>query len=286
MIKIDVVCPLYKAENEIVGFLQRLKNQSGVQICKTVFPVTESEGWEETVKILEKSGCSWFLVKAEEFSHSLTREKALFEYCESDIVLMMSQDVIVENADSVLRLVERVNEEVAYAYGRQICKEKTIEYYVRKKNYGKVSETVEKDDIQRLQLRAFFSSDAFAAYYRPTFLTLNGYDHVPMMMSEDKYYSKKVLENGYKKAYVAEAVVEHSHKFTIRQLYRRYYQTGIWFGEHKEFDEYKTTDSGLKLAWYVFKNALKDFNIPVLFRFIPDMLARFLGMKKGKKSVK
>ena len=175
-----------------------------------------------------------------------------------------------------------MNQEVVYAYGRQICKKKTIEYYVRNKNYGEKSFVVTQADVEKLQLKAFFASDAFAAYYRPAFVALNGYDNVPMMMSEDMYYAKKIIDAGYKKGYVATAVVEHSHKMKLKQLYERYYETGKWFKEHPEFDGYKTTDTGMKLAFSVLGQALKHFNIPVLFRWLPDMTARYLGMKKGK----
>ena len=131
---------------------------------------------------------------------------------------------------------------------------------------------------------AFFASDAFSAYYRPVFLELCGYDDIHMMMNEDMYYAKKVIDRGFKKAYVATAVVEHSHKYTLKQLYRRYYATGKWFAEHPEFDGYKTTDSGMKLAKHVLGRALREFNIPVLLRFLPDMTSRYLGMKKGKRA--
>ena len=133
-------------------------------------------------------------------------------------------------------------------------------------------------------LRAFFASDAFAAYDRPAFLALGGYDGIPMMMNEDMYYAKKLLDAGYRKAYVAGAVAEHSHRFTLKQLYHRYYLTGVWFREHPEFSGYKTTDTGMKLALSVFAGALKHFNLPVLLRFLPDMTARYLGMKKGAKA--
>ena len=281
--KIDVVCPLFEAAEEIDGFLTRLQAQTGVEIQKTVFAVTKSADYERTLEKLQGTNCTYFLVEKEEFSHSLTRQKAIYEYCESDVVVMMSQDVILENEDALFLLAQAVSAEVPYAYGRQICKKKTIEYYIRNKNYGPESETVSQADVEKMQLKAFFASDAFSAYHRPTFLSLGGYDNEHMMMSEDMYYAKKVIDAGLKKGYVAEAVVEHSHKFTLKQLYNRYYQTGIWFANHPQFDNYKTTDSGLKLAVYVFKKALLNFNIPVLFRFIPDMLARFLGMKKGKK---
>ena len=36
-------------------------------------------------------------------------------------------------------------------------------------------------------------------------------------------------------------------------------------------------------ATHVFKKALRDLNLRVLLRFLPDMSARYLGMKKGKK---
>ena len=283
LMKIDIVCPLYEAENEIDAFLTRLQTQTGIDFGKVIFPVTKSEGYEKTVEKLEKQGYTWFLVEKEEFSHSLTREKAIREYCENDVVIMISQDVVLMHDNALLELANSVNEEVAFAYGKQICTKKTIEHYVRQKNYGAESAIIGKEDIERLQLKAFFASDAFSAYYRPTFLKLGGYDGVPMMMNEDMYYAKKIIDAGYKKAYVATAVVEHSHKLKLKQLYKRYYDTGVWFSQHPEFDGFKTTDTGFKLALYVFKKALLGFNIPVLFRFIPDMCARYFGMKKGKK---
>ena len=284
--KIDIVCPLYEAENLIEVFLNRLIEQKGIEINKAVFPITESEGMSKTAEIIEKFGFTWFSVSKEEFSHSLTREKAITEYCESDVVVLLSEDVVFQGDEAIKNLAEAVNEKTVYAYGKQICKKKSIEHYVRKKNYGEKSFTVSSEDVEKLQLKAFFASDAFSAYHRPTFIEIGGYDGVHMMMSEDMYYAKKIIDKGYAKAYVAEAVVEHSHKFTLKQLYNRYYATGKWFAEHPEFDGYKTTDSGLKLAFYVFGQALKHFNIPVLIKFIPNMLARLLGMKKGKKSIK
>jgi len=103
------------------------------------------------------------------------------------------------------------------------------------------------------------------------------------MFAEDMLYSKFVLDAGYKKAYVGGAIVAHSHKFKLKELYNRYYETGKFHKEIGLFNQYKSTDSGMKLALYVLGQALIHFNIPVLFRWLPDMAARYLGMKKGKK---
>ncbi len=281
--KIDVVCPLYMAEKEIEQIIANIKKQENVEINKIIFPVTLSEDSEKTIEIIKNYSCTYFTVEKKEFSHSLTREKAMSEFCESDVVVMLTQDAVLEKTDAFYQIASAVNENVPYAYGKQICKKKNIEYYTRKKNYANVSHTVESKDVEKMGLLAFFASDAFSAYYRPLFLELGGYDGIPMMMNEDMYYAKKIIDRGYKKAYVAEAEVVHSHKFTLKQLYKRYYDTGVWFAEHPEFNQYKSTSSGLKLALYTFGKALLHFNVPVLFRLIPDMLARFLGMKKGKK---
>ena len=284
MLRIDVVCPLCRAENEIDAALAGLAAQKNIILHKVVFPITDTgDDLSVVIEKIQKAGYTYFLVPLADFSHSLTRQTAILNHCESDVVLMLSQDARFAGEDAAFSLASAVNEACVYAYGRQICSKRTIERYVREKNYGKESLTVSGADVERMQLSAFFASDAFSAYHRPTFIQLGGYDGISMTTNEDMYYAKKVIDAGLKKAYVAHAVVEHSHKYTLKQLHQHYYATGEWFARHPEFDAYKTTDSGLKLALYVFKRAMRDFNIPVLLRFLPDMSARYLGMKKGKK---
>lgn len=284
MIKVDLVCPLFHADKFIDNLISDLQKQEDVILEKIVFAITEDGDTSSVKEKITSAGFSFFSVNRKEFSHSITRERAIFEYCHSDVVIMLSQDVRLINNNSIYELANVIDHETVYAYGRQICKKRSIEHYVRLKNYPKTSLSVSKADIEQMQLKTFFASDAFSAYYRPVFLTLNGYDNVHMMMSEDMYYAKKIIDAGYRKQYVATAVVEHSHKFSLKQLYNRYYETGKWFAAHPEFDKYKTTDTGLKLAFFVLGQALLHFNIPVLFRWLPDMAARYLGMKKGKKN--
>ena len=280
---IDIVCPLYKAEKIVSNIIDFLEKQKDIRIGRLVFPVTRTPDCEKTVKVIEERGYSYFLVDKQDFSHSLTRERAIKDYCENDVVVMMSQDIRFLSEYSVSKLCESVKGQVVYAYGRQTAKKSTVEYYIREANYGGTSRKVSEADIESLQLKAFFSSDAFSAYNRTVFLALNGYDGKNMMMNEDMYYSRKVLLSGYEKAYVADAVVEHYHNYTLKTLYNRYYETGKWFHDFPEFKNYKAMATGGKLAKSVFKAALKDFNLPVLFKFLPNMAARYLGMKKGEK---
>jgi rhamnosyltransferase len=287
MIDIDIVCPVYKGFHYLEPLYKSFFTQKNVNIKNVVFAITDSQD-DEMKKIKEfvkEKNITNFVVSKEEFSHSLTREKAIKEYCSSKCVIMLSQDVKLTNEDVFFNLVKDIDEgNTVYNFARQICTNKSIEKYIRKKNYPSESYYVTRDDIEKMQLMAFFASDACSAYDRDVFISIGGYGGHNVMMSEDMLYSKIVLDAGYKKKYCADAVIDHSHKYTLKQLYKRYYETGIFHSKFKVFENYKTTDSGMKLALYVLKEALKHFDIPVLFRWLPDMSARYIGMKKGKKT--
>ncbi len=283
MIRVDIVCPLYHADDYIDRFLEGLAAQKEVTINDVVFAITvDGTPTDYVTSRIEEAGYTYFEVPSEKFSHSLTREKAIREYCTQKVVVMMSQDVILRGKYALRNLASAIMGDVVYAYGRQTVRGKTIERYIRETNYADASYIVGKEDVEKLQLKTFFASDAFSAYHRPTFLRLGGYGGGHMMMNEDMLYAKRIIEAGYKKAYISSAIVEHSHKFKLKQLYKRYYETGVWFAEHPEFSMYKTTDSGISLAKRVFVKAVKHMNIPVLFRFLPDMAARYLGMRRGR----
>lgn len=285
-IVVDVVCPIYKGYDYLEKLYSSFFTQKNITINKVVFAITDSQDEEmnEIIDFVTKNNIVHFVVSKEEFSHSLTREKAIREFCMSGIVVMISQDIKLTNDLVFYNLVKDIYEgNSVYNYAKQICTNKSIEKYIRKKNYPNESYYVSKDDIEKMQLMAFFSSDACSAYDRNIFLNVNGYNGYDVMMNEDQLYSKIILEAGYKKKYCADAVVEHSHKYTFKQLYKRYYDTGYFYSKVKVFDKYKTTESGIKLGLYVLKQALKHFDIRVLFRWLPDMTSRYLGMKKGRK---
>lgn len=287
MLQLDVVCPCYKNLDQIKSLVEHLKLQKDVDIKSMVFPLTLSgeDVDNQIMDFLKENNIKYFTETTETFSHSLTREKAIKDYCTSKLVILISQDVILFDENAFYNLASKIDDEYIYGFGRQICTNKSIEKYIRKKNYPEQGYTVSKDDIERMQLMAFFTSDAFSCINRDKFIELDGYQGYNVMFAEDMLYSKFLLDAGYKKVYASDAVVEHSHKYTLKQLYKRYYETGKFHAEIKIFDQYKSTDSGMKLALYVLKEALKHFDIPVLFRWLPDMSARYLGMKKGRKAI-
>ena len=286
MIEIDIVCPIYKDSNSLEDLVKSFSEQKEVKINKIVFPLTLSHTEEDNIirDIIKKYNIISFELEKEKFSHSLTRELAIKEYCSSKIVVMISQDIKLTNELVFYNLVKDIDSgETVYNFAKQICTNKSIEKYIRAKNYPAESYYVVNSDVEKMKFMAYFASDACSAYNRDIFIKLGGYGGYDIMMSEDALYSKIILDAGYKKKYCADAIVEHSHKYTLKQLYKRYYDTGVFQSQITFFKDVKMEGAGMSLALYVLKQALKHFDIPVLFRWFPDMLARYLGIKKGKK---
>lgn len=277
---IDIICPLYNAESSLKELIFSLSMQKNIHINKLILPVTESN--DKTYDLAKKFTKNVFEVEKKDFSHSLIREKAM-SMATSDVVIMLTQDVVLDDDNCLYKLASAINDKIVFAFARQITKYNNIEKYIREKNYPSESYVVSKEDIEKMQIKAFFCSDACSAYNRKIFAILNGYDNKVLPTNEDMYYARKILLNGYMMKYCADATVLHSHNFSLKEIYHRYYTTGLFFKENKQFDEYKTVNSGFSLSLYVLKRAFREFNIPVIFRWLPDMMARYFGMKKGKK---
>ena len=153
MINIDIVCPIYKESATLENLVKSFSTQVGVNIKNIIFPVTLSHTEEDDVirDIIKRYGITSFELEKEQFSHSLTREKAMRDYCSSRCVVMISQDIKLTNEDVFFNLVKSIDErETVYNFARQICTNKTIEKYIRANNYPKESYYVTNDDVEKM----------------------------------------------------------------------------------------------------------------------------------------
>lgn len=279
--KVDIICPLYEAENYILNLNDSLLKQENVNINKIQYVLTKSK--DNSEKILKENKLNYILIDKKDFSHSLTREKEAMK-SKSDIIVFISQDIVIENTDYLYNLVNPIiNGEADACYSRQLTKFNNIEKYTRESNYPDKSIIKTKDDIEKLGLKTFFFSDASSAVNAKVFKKLKGYDGKNLPINEDMYFAYKLIMNGYKIKYCADSVCYHSHNFKLKELYDRYKLTGRFFKENSYIDNFGTNKSGGGLAKYILKRAIKDKNIKVLIRFVPDMAARYIGMKVGKR---
>lgn len=283
---ISVICPVYNGSLYLEELYNSLIKQKNVKISELIFPLTDSKDESEKIlthlseldeRIIIKK------IKPSDFSHSLTRETAAF-FARGKILVFITQDIDIRTDNWLEKLISPlISNEADASYSRQKSKYNNLEKYTREYNYPKNSFIVSKDDINKKGLKTFFFSDAAGAILKEKFVELKGYDGKKMPISEDMYFAYKLIMSGGKIKYCADSVVYHSHKFTLKELYRRYKLTGKFFKQNNYLDKYGTTSSGFNLAKYTLKRIIKEKQIGLLFYFPFDMSARYLGMKVGKR---
>ncbi len=178
---IDIICPLYNAEEYILKLHESFLNQENVFINEIKYILTDSK--DTTEDLLIKNKMNYKKILKNEFSHSLVRENAVFE-SSAEIIVFVTQDIVIERKDWLENLTKDLGEEIIQTYSRQLTKYDGIEKYTRLYNYPSNSKVVSKDDIHKLGLKTFFSSDASAAILRAKFVELNGYDQKDLPISE------------------------------------------------------------------------------------------------------
>ena len=199
-------------------------------------------------------------------------------------VVVLYEDGEFKNFDWLHELVKPIIENKCSAsFSRQISTNHSIERYTREFNYPDHSMIKSRSDLEKMGTYTYFFSDASSAVDRRVFVKLNGYDQKNFPSNEDTYFAYKLIAEGYRIGYCADSVVEHSHSFTLKQLYDRYYLTGQFFAMEPDLQKSKTTRAGASLAEYILKRSLEERNMKAILNFVPNMAARYLGMKAGQR---
>lgn len=278
---IDIICPLYNAEKYIENLHKSLRMQENIDLNSISYVLTRSK--DNTEKILRELNANYVMIESKDFSHSTSREM-MARKSTADIVVFISQDVKIKRKDWLYYLTKDIADgKCEAAYSRQLADKNNIEKYTREKNYSEKSFIKTKEDIKKMGLNTFFFSDASSAINRRIFKELNYYDGKRFASNEDQYFAHKLIMAGYRIKYCAESEVVHSHDFNFKSLYKRYQDTGDFYRAEPYMNSYGTNSAGAGMAKYIFKRILEDKNWNAAIEYIPNMVARFLGMKIKKK---
>lgn len=278
---ISVICPIYNGEKYIKDLNNKLINQKNIESFDITYLLTESKDRSE--EELKKVNAKYELIKKEEFSHSLTREKAAYK-AKGDIIVFITQDIKILDDKFLYKLTKDIADNICDAsFAKQICDNKTIERYTRMSNYPNKSRVVSKKDVKTLGIKTYFYSDAAAAIRKDTFIKLNGYDGKVLLTNEDMYIAYKLINNGYKIKYCADAEVIHSHEYTYKTLFKRYFDQGVFLKQHEYIANSGANSSAMQLVKFVAINSLKEKNFKAFFDIIPNFAVRFIANKLGHR---
>jgi rhamnosyltransferase len=283
-VNITIICPLYNASGYIRDLNEKLLDQKVDKEYKIFIKYILTESKDNTENILKELESNYKKITAKEFSHSQTREKAAMELENNNIIVFISQDIKIKDDKWLENLVNPIIEgECEASFSRQLPENETIEKYIREKNYPATSRVVSKADIAKMGLLTFFYSDASSAVRDDVYRKVKGYDNKRLLINEDMYLAEKLITSGYKIKYCSDSEVYHSHTFTLKELYKRYFDTGVFFKQNSQFLKYKSSESGLAMAKHALKRSIEEKNYKVTINIMPNFAARLIGSQLGKR---
>ena len=274
--------PTYNAGNLWNKWIKAYESQS---VTADQVIVIDSSSSDDTVKLAKDAMFSVFSIPQSEFNHGGTRNQAVrFAENFADILVFMTQDAILASPDSLEKLLVPFSDpEVAAVCGRQLPHHNAtpLAAHTRYFNYPSESRVRTMADISALGIKTAFMSNSFAAYRLSVFDKLGGFPD-NTILAEDMYLTAKMILSGYKVAYCAEATVFHSHNYTLKQEFQRYFDTGVFQQEQKWIQQKfgKAASEGKKfvLSELKFLSIRSPLSIP---KAILSTFSKWLGFKLG-----
>lgn len=197
--------------------------------------VIDSSSKDETAALYQQFGAEVLVIPQASFNHGGTRRLAAQHLAQRDLIVFMTQDAIPADSDTITAIISAFDDPiVGMAYGRQLPRPKAgaIEAHARLFNYPERSVSTTLADSKRLGAKATFASDSFAAY-RSSALNAVGSFPEDAFFAEDQIVAGRMLKAGFSKAYVGEARVFHSHAYTLREDFRRYFDVGVFHSRNQ-----------------------------------------------------
>jgi len=197
--------------------------------------IVDSSSTDDTVSVARKLGCQVEVISRASFNHGGTRNLGT-TFATGQILVFMTQDVAPADTLFIEELTRPIRETQAVAaYSRQIAYPDAPppEVFARDFNYPADSFLKGAEDIPRLGIKAYFFSDAASAVRRDVFDAVGRYPE-QVIVNEDMWLCAKLLQAGHKVAYASRSNALHSHHYTLRQQFKRYFDTGVFMRQSQE----------------------------------------------------
>jgi rhamnosyltransferase len=222
---ISVLIPVKNGGADLVRCLERIAAQRVDAEVEVV--VVDSGSEDGSVEVARRAGAAVLEIPALEFDHGATRNRAAGA-ARGDVLVFTSQDAYAERDDWLARLTAPLaDERVAGVYGRQLPHHHATppERYFLDFLYGPRSRAQSLAGGAGISMQTTLFSNVNAAMRRELFARYPFAED--MIMSEDQEWSRRVLLDGYELRYVADAPVRHSHDYTLKAAFRRFFDSGV-----------------------------------------------------------
>jgi rhamnosyltransferase len=283
--KIVVCIPTKNAGPQFAELIRALQRQT-LRVDEVL--VIDSGSSDGTREVASRFGVRVEVIPAGDFNHGGTRNLAR-RWMEADLYIFLTQDVLPADHSTLEHLVRPFREypELGLSYARQLPRlaSSPIEAFSRLFRYPSEAQLRKKSDADRFGIRTVACSNACAAYSRVAFDEVGGFP-TDVIMCEDVYTAAKMLDLGYSLYYAADALVYHSHDYSMAQEFGRYFDVGVFYESQYRWilETYgKTCHEGKQF----FHKGIKYLKDGGHHRLIPEWFVRsflkYLGYQLGAR---
>lgn len=221
--RVSVVIPILNAAPHLEHLLAALQRQHPVSPGEII--LADSGSTDDSLAIAARFAHTRSIPIAE-FSHGRSRNLGA-RSAAGDIVVFLSQDALPRDSHWLEELLRPFSDpQTVAAYSRQVPWPDALfaeKFFLETRFPAAPPVRRKKTSNTELTLEDVFFSNVSSAIRRSILLRFP-FDEM-LIMSEDQQFSRDVLNAGYAVAYAPDSVVIHSHTYTLRDVFRRYFDS-------------------------------------------------------------
>lgn len=284
-------------------FRELLEALAGQTLQPKQCVVVDSGSTDGTVEAAREYGFDVMGLGGKPFDHGGTRQLAIDTYPGADIYVFLTQDAVPADPSALANIVDAFDDpQIGMAYGRQLPRRNAtlMERHARLFNYPPPTQVRSLNDADQYGIKTISCSNSFAAYRRTALVQAGGFPS-GTIMGEDVIVAGRLLLDGWKMAYVGDARVFHSHDYSIREEFERYFDIGVFHSDNRWiFESFGRADGeGFRYAKseirYVGRRSLSllpkvfcsfgakwlGYKLGLAYRSLPPKLRKAFSMYKG-----
>jgi rhamnosyltransferase len=223
---ISVVIPVKDGGSDLVRCLDGIGRQ--IVDADVELVVVDSGSHDGSVEAARARGARVHEIQPAEFGHGRTRNLGA-ELARGEILVFTSQDAVAAGETWLATLTRSLAGpgRVAGAYGRQLPHDHATppERYFLDFLYGPDARVQRLDGEGEPDFEQTLFSNVNSAIPRAVWVEFPFADD--LIMSEDQEWSRRVLRAGYELVYEPDAAVHHSHRYSIADAFRRFFDSGV-----------------------------------------------------------
>jgi rhamnosyltransferase len=220
---VSVVIPVLNAAEFLPPLLKSIGSQRPVAPAEII--LVDSHSTDNTVAIAQ-SYPGVKVVPIDSFSHGKARNMGA-RAAKGDIIVLLTQDARPRGERWLFHLLAPfADERTGAVYSRQVPKDDappTEKFFLNYHFPPGARSCREKNGSAPLAFKDVFFSNVSAAIRRELLLKYPFDEN--LIMSEDQQFARDLLEGGYAIVYQPESVVIHSHAYSLKHAFRRYFDS-------------------------------------------------------------